>query len=151
MSTQAVGTVLVGLDGSDESFEAAQYAIAIADRYDADLVALHVIDSADYRAIESGERKPDDISADGRAMLEAVATDAAAEDVECRGATAYGFDTRRKLVHPGSVVLDTADEVDADFIVLPRESISDGPGDEGTLAKAAEYALLYATQPVFSV
>ena len=151
MEAPGVSTVLVGIDGSDESFEAATYAIAIAARYGAELLTLHVVDSADYRAMTAGERDPGTISADGQAMLEEIRAEAEILDVHCRGATAYGFDVHRKLVHPGSVVLDAADDAGADFIVLPRESVDGAPRTEGTLAKAAEYALLYATQPVLAV
>lgn len=148
MNTAAVTTVLVGVDASDEAVTAADYALAIAAKYDAELVALHVVDSTDYRAMSSGEREPAMISADGEAVLADIAAKGEAEGVEVRGATAYGFDVHRKLVHPGSVVLDTAEEIGADFIVLPREPLE---GTEGTLAKSAEYALLYASQPVLAV
>lgn len=151
MDAPPVETVLVGVDGSDESIEAAEYAVAIAARYEAELVTLHVVDNADYRAMTAGERDPAAISADGQAMLDEISAKAQNAGVTSRGATAYGFDTHRKLVHPGSVILDTADEAGADFIVLPREAVDSTPGTEGTLAKAAEYALLYATQPVLSV
>ena len=62
---------------------------------------------------------------------------------------AYGFSKTKKSQHPGSVVLDTADEIGADFLVIPREDQHEDEQD--TLAKAAEYVLLYASQPVLSV
>jgi len=40
-------------------------------------------------------------------------------------------------------------DVDADFLVVPREPMSGDTGD--VLEKAAEYVLLYASQPVLSV
>jgi hypothetical protein len=54
-----------------------------------------------------------------------------------------------KTRHPGSVILDTAEELDADFVVVPREPVSGDPGE--VLEKAAEYVLLYASQPTLSV
>lgn len=151
MDAPPVATVLVGVDGSDESSDAADYAVRIAARYDAELVVLHVVDSADYRAMHAGDRDPETILADGQAILDRIEARADDEGITCRGATAYGFDTHRKLVHPGSVVLDAAEEVNADFIVLPREPIEGTIGPEGTLGKAAEYALNYASQPVLAV
>lgn len=151
MEPPQVGTVLVGVDGSDESSAAAEYAVAIAARYDAELVALHVVDRTEYDAMSAGDRAPESISADGQALLEGIRANAAAAGIESRGATVYGFDVHRKLVHPGSAVLDTAEDIGADFIVLPREPIDGDPGAEGTLAKSAEYALLYASQPVLAV
>jgi hypothetical protein len=55
----------------------------------------------------------------------------------------------RKLTHPGSVILDAADQIGADFLVIPRESAREESAD--VLEKAAEYVLLYASQPVLSV
>lgn len=151
MDPPPVKTVLVGVDGSDGSIAAAEYAVAIASRYGAELVALHVVDTTEYRAMSAGERDPQTISADGQALLEDIEADATSAGVPMRGATAYGFDVHRKLVHPGSAILDAAEDAGADFIVLPREGEEGTTGAEGTLAKAAEYALLYASQPVLAV
>jgi hypothetical protein len=51
--------------------------------------------------------------------------------------------------HPGSVVLDTAEQKYADFLVVPRSEVADDP--DAVLGKAAEYVLMYASQPVLSV
>ena len=50
-----------------------------------------------------------------------------------------------RATYPGSVVLDASEDVDADFLVVPREQPSD------LLGKAAGYVLQYAEQPVLSV
>ena len=73
----------------------------------------------------------------------------APEGVAVGSSMAYGFSTMRKTVHPGSVILDCADGLDTDFLVIPRESMAGDQGD--VLEKAAEYVLLYASQPVLSV
>lgn len=151
MDGAPVETVLVGVDGSDESMKAADYAVEIAARYDAELVVLHVVDSAEYRAMEAGDRDAAAVSTDAQVLIDEVTDRAGSAGVACRGASAFGFDVKRKLVHPGSVVLDVAEEFEADFIVLPRGPFEGAPGDEGTLSRAAEYALLYASQPVLSV
>jgi nucleotide-binding universal stress UspA family protein len=144
-----VGRVLVPVDASEESTEAVAYAAAIAAEYDATLHVVHVLDESIVRAIETGDVDDSRVAADGEAIVEAARGTAADRGVPVSTSVAYGFSTTMKLRHPGSVVLDTAEDVGADFLVVPRESTA--AGDGGVLAKAAEYVLLYASQPVLSV
>ena len=143
----AVNLVLVPVDTSEESTDAVAYAAAIAAEYDAALHVVHVLGETVVRAIETGDVDNDRIAADGEAIVEAARGVAADAGVPVSTSVAYGFSTTMKLRHPGSVVLDTAEDVGADFLVVPRESA----GDDGVLAKSAEYVLLYASQPVLSV
>ena len=145
----SVDLVLVPVDASDESADAITYAAAIAAEYDASVHAVHVLAEEDVRAIEDGDVDEAQIAADGEAITETAEGIAADHGVDLSTSVAYGFSTTMKLRHPGSVVLDTAEEVDADFLVVPREPLSGDPGE--VLAKAAEYVLLYASQPVLSV
>jgi nucleotide-binding universal stress UspA family protein len=145
----SVDLVLVPVDASDESVDAIACAAAIAAEYDASVHAVHVLAEDDVRAIENGDVNKAQVAADGEAIMESAEGIAADHDVELSTSVAYGFSTKMKLRHPGSVVLDTAEEVDADFLVVPREPLSGDPGE--VLAKAAEYVLLYASQPVLSV
>ncbi|MFC6989670.1 universal stress protein [Haloplanus sp. GCM10025708] len=141
--------VLVPVDGSEESMEAVEYAVAIAAEYGADVHAVYVLSEDVVRAIEDGAVDERDVAADSEAFVETVREHAADAGVALSTSMAYGFSTHIKTRHPGSVVLDTAEELDADFVVVPREPVS-GDSDE-VLAKAAEYVLLYASQPVLSV
>jgi nucleotide-binding universal stress UspA family protein len=143
----AVDLVLVPVDTSEESTDAVAYAAAIAAEYDAALHVVHVLGETVVRAIETGDVDDGRIAADGEAIVEAARGVAADAGIPVSTSVAYGFSTTMKLRHPGSVVLDTAEDVGADFLVVPRESA----GDDGVLAKAAEYVLLYASQPVLSV
>jgi|GEM_PF-80172 nucleotide-binding universal stress UspA family protein len=143
-----VETVLVPVDGSEDSTRAAEYAVAIADRYDATLEVLYILGEDVVRAIEEEQLEDTSIAEDNRAYLERVESMAAEHNVPVSTMVAYGFSTQRKTQHPGSVVLDVAEETDADFLVIPRESQTDEPD---VLEKAAEYTLLYASQPVLSV
>ncbi|MFB6090197.1 MAG: universal stress protein [Halobellus sp.] len=145
----SVDLVLVPVDASDESTEAVAYATAIADEYDASVHVVHVLGEDVVRAIEEGRVDDEEVAADGEAIMEAAESIAAEHDVPLSTSVAYGFSTKMKLRHPGSVVLDTAEELSADFLVVPREPLSGDPGE--VLAKAAEYVLLYASQPVLSV
>jgi nucleotide-binding universal stress UspA family protein len=141
--------VLVPVDGSEESLSAVEYATTIAAEYDAAVHALYVVSDDLARAIDTGAIDDASLAADTESFLEAVAETADAAGVSLSTSMAHGFSTRRLSRHPGSVVLDTAEEIGADFVVVPREPLS-GDSDE-VLAKAAEYVLLYASQPVLSV
>ena len=148
-STVEVNAVLVPVDGSEESTRAAEYAVAIADRYDAAVHALYVHGEEVVRAIESDLLDEEELAAESAAYLEELAAIADEYDVDLTNSTAFGFSTTRKSQHPGGVVLDCAEEMGADFIVIPREPLTGEPGE--ILEKAAEYVLLYASQPVLSV
>jgi nucleotide-binding universal stress UspA family protein len=144
-----VDTVLVPVDGTDASVAAAEYAFAVADRYDADAHALYVLGETVTRAIETGDVAEDEVVEETNAFF-ADLSDIAPDGVGVDHSIAYGFSTSRKLQHPGSVILDAADDIRADFLVVPREGMrGDAAGD--VLEKAAEYVLLYASQPVLSV
>ncbi|MFC7097154.1 universal stress protein [Halobaculum marinum] len=144
-----VERVLVPVDGSDESLEAVEYAVAVAERYDAAVHAVYVLGEEVVRAIEEAAVDESEVAEDTEAFTDTVREIAEAEGVPVSTSIAYGFSTKRKTTHPGSVVLDTAEDVDADFIVIPREPLTGEPGE--VLEKAAEYVLLYASQPVLSV
>lgn len=146
--TLAVDTVLVPVDGSEAAADAAEYAVAIAERYDAVLHVLYVVGETVARGMEAGDIDQSDVADESQLFVEDVA--GMADDPELvESSMAYGFSTTRKTRHPGSVVLDAAEDLSVDFIVIPRESMAGGHGD--VLEKAAEYVLLYASQPVLSV
>jgi nucleotide-binding universal stress UspA family protein len=149
MTPRDIDFVLVPVDGSEASHEAVHYAIEIAREYRATVHALYVLDESVVRALETGAIDEGDVAADTESFTESVAKRAEAVGVTHSNSIAYGFSTQVKTVHPGSVVLDTAEELEADFVVVPREPVTGNPGE--VLAKAAEYVLLYASQPVLSV
>ena len=143
----SVARVLVPIDGEETSLTAVDYAVAIADRYDAAVHAVYVLDEATVRDIETGAIDSEAVADRVGNVMTGVEDTCREAGVDVSTATAYGFSIRRKRRHPGSAILDTAEDVDADFLVVPRES------DEraGVLDKAAEYVLQYASQPVLSV
>jgi len=144
-----IDLVLVPVDGSEESHEAVDYAIGVAAEYGASVHALYVLDEDVVRAIDHGAVDESDVADDTEAFTDSVARRAEAAGVPHSNSIAAGFSMTVKTVHPGSVVLDTAEELAADFIVVPREPVTGDPGE--VLGKAAEYVLLYASQPVLSV
>ncbi|MCU4926194.1 universal stress protein [Halobacteria archaeon AArc-dxtr1] len=144
-----VETVLVPVDGSDESEIAVEYAVAVAERYDATVHALYVLGQGVVRGMDAGTVADEDVADSTHEFLESVGAFAEAADVPVSTSIDYGFSRTQKTLHPGSVVLDAADAIGADFIVVPREPITDTEAD--VLEKAAEYVLSYASQPVLSV
>ncbi|WP_435076282.1 universal stress protein [Halococcus sp. AFM35] len=145
--TLAVETVLAPVDGSDASMRAVEYALAIAERYDAGVHALYVVNEERARDAAFGD-SDEDIAAASEAFID-EARALAPESVPLTHSSAYGFSPTMKTRHPGSVVLDAAEDVAVDFIVVPREPVSGKPDEP--LGRAAEYVLQYATQPVLSV
>ncbi len=145
----SVETVLVPVDGSDESATAVEYAVAVAERYDAGVHVVYVLGEEVVRGMATGAVEPGHVADGSRSFLaetEAVADEAG---VPVATSTTAGFSTERLSQHPGSVVLDTAEDVGADFLVVPRESATGERAE--VLEKTAEYVLLYASQPVLSV
>jgi len=149
MPPVAIDRVLAPLDGSEEALTAAEYALAIADRYDADLHALHVLSERLARDIRTGDVDETAIAEETEEFMADIQALADDFDVALSHSEAYGFVPSRLTHHPGSVILDAADELDADFLVVPREPVSGEPDE--VLGKAAEYVLMYASQPVLSV
>ena len=142
-----VETVLAPVDGSEEALDAFEYAVAIADRYDAGVHALHVLGEAASRGLATGDVDDEAVVALSEEVMEAARE--IAGEIPLNHSSAYGFSASRLTQHPGSVILDVADEVDADFIVLPRQPVTGDP--DAVIEKAAQYVLAYATQPVLSV
>lgn len=145
-SRVAVDRVLVPVDGTDASLNAVEYAVAIAEQYDAKLSVVYVFDEETRQAIRAENRDADAIADDSHAFLQRVFDRTERHEVPVSTMTVFGFSTRRKTHHPGSIILDGADQVDSDFLVIPRED-----HDYGVLSKAASYVLSYASQPVLSV
>ncbi len=141
----AVDRVLIPVDGTEASMDAVEYAVAVADRYDAELVVLYLLAPDTRQAINNGTADPEAIASETNTFLDTVRSQAATASVPVRTTQASGFSTARKTHHPGNVVLEAVDQVGGDFIVLPRE-----PGED-VLGKAAGHVLAYADQPVLSV
>jgi nucleotide-binding universal stress UspA family protein len=147
----AIETVLAPTDCSDASARAVEYALAVADRYEASLHLLQVLDERVVDGLDSGDVAAAEVAADYQAFAAEVEerVDDAAGVSGLSSSSAAGFSTSSLRRSPGSVVLDAADEVDADFIVIPRETPSSSATE--TIGKAALYVVEYASQPVLSV
>ena len=149
--TVEIETVLVPVDGTDQSETAVGHALSVADRYGADIHVLHVVEEGVVRGVDAGDIAADSVAEEHRAFMGSVRQRARADGytVSLSQSTARGYSSQSLSRHPVSVVLDVADEIAADFIVVPRESALDDPG--AMLGRVAEYVLSYASQPVLSV
>lgn len=142
-----IDTVLAPVDGSQEAMEAIEYALAIADRYDACVHALYLFGEDAAAAIEDGRVESDTVAGRGEEVMSTIRS--IAGEIPVEHSSACGFSVGRLTQHPGSVILDVAEALEAGFIVVPRQPIT---GDsEAIIEKASEYVLAYATQPVLSV
>lgn len=143
-----VETVLAPVDGSDASTAAVESAVALADRYDATVHVLFVLGREVVLGMDADAVEEGTVASSVQTYLADIRAHADDQSVPITSSTVHGFSRSRKTHHPGSVVLDTADDVDADFVVVPRPS-TDGPAT--VLETVAEYVLGYASQPVLSV
>ncbi len=147
----AIETVLAPTDCSDSSASAVEYAVAVADRYGASLHLLQVLEERVVDGLEAGDVAAEAVAEDYQDFAAAVEAQVAdANGIEgFTHSSAAGFSARSLRRSPGSVILDAAEEVDADFIVIPRETPSGSSAE--TIGKAALYVVEYASQPVLSV
>lgn len=146
-----VDLVLAPVDGSDQSERAIDYAIAVADAYDADVHLLFVLDERLVKAIDDGDVDADTVAEDHREFTEMVrgrlSSDGGGGALDT--STAAGFSPTSLRQSPGSVILDVAEAIEADFLVVPREPGSNEPDE--AIGRAALYVIEYASQPVLSV
>ncbi|ELZ35572.1 universal stress protein [Halorubrum tebenquichense] len=103
--------ILVPTDGSPASDAAIEHAIDLADRYDARLHALYVVDGAAYSSLEAGaEVVVDALESEGEAATGRVADAAADAGVDCVATVASG--TAYQSIH------DYVDEHGIDVVVM---------------------------------
>ncbi|MFB6205723.1 MAG: universal stress protein [Haloglomus sp.] len=141
--------VLAPVDGSDNAAEAFEYAVAVADRYDAAVHILFVLGEEISRRVQEGVIDDETVAETTDAAVEPILDRVAETDLESTHSSAYGYSTERLTQHPGSVVVEVADQLGADFVVLPREPVTGDP--RATIEKAAQYVIAHADQPVLSV
>jgi nucleotide-binding universal stress UspA family protein len=144
-----VDTVLVPVDGSEAAMDAVEYAVAIAERYDAVVHSLYVLGENAATAMREGQVEAAAVAERCEQVMAGVRAAAADRGVPVDHSSAAGFSLDRLSQHPGSVILDVSEMLEADFVVVPREPVTGDP--EAVIEKAAEYVLAHASQPVLSV
>jgi nucleotide-binding universal stress UspA family protein len=109
-------TILIAIDDSDGAERAVEHALEVADRENASIHALHVVDTRSYGepALSTAELVVDQAEDEGHQLLHAFAD----------RATTRGVPVTTRCVHgvPHEEILAYASEVDADLIVLGYEA-----------------------------
>lgn len=143
-----VDLVLTPVDGSHESERAADYALAVASRYGADLHLLHLLDGRVLERLAEGHLSARTVAKQQLSFTDEI-RDQAGDRTVVTDSTAVGFSPDRLALTPGNVILDSAEELSVDFLVVPRVTVSESP--DTVLGTAALHVLEYASQPVLSV
>ena len=141
--------MLAPVDGSDNAAAAFEYAVAVAERYDAEVHVLFVIGEEVARPLQDGVVDGDTVAEATMAAVQPVQDRLGGTDVPSTHSAAHGYSTERLTQHPGSVIVEVAEQLSADFVVLPREPVTGDP--EAAIEKAAQYVIAHADQPVLSV
>ncbi len=104
-------TVVIATDGSESAGRAVRMALDLADRFDAAVHALYVVDAGDLRA------SPDDVRAEFEDALEAAGGEALATvESEADRATGNEVVTAVREGGPADEIVAHAREVDADVV-----------------------------------
>jgi nucleotide-binding universal stress UspA family protein len=136
-------TVVIATDGSASAKRGVQTALDLAERFDATVHALYVIDADDI------ESSPDDIRDElEEALVEAG--DEALEFVESQAGDSNGeVVTEVRESHPAPEIVDYADEVEADLIAMGTRGRH---GDHAfLLGSVAENVVRRSPVPVLTV
>jgi nucleotide-binding universal stress UspA family protein len=144
--TVASRRIVVGVDGSIGSAAAVAWCARMAPLLDADVIAVHAIETRDYAARPSSSPNypfPDD------AWLEHIRAEC--EKVWCATLDAAGIDVRVVLLNAAAAaaLLVVADDVDADMIVVGRRG--QGGFEELILGSAPHEVAHHARRPVVIV
>lgn len=143
----AYETILVPTDGSDCAAEAVEHALDLAEKYDATVHALFVVDTtypyADFEAPAINfEAIVQSMEKEGARVTDAVVTEA-----DERGVAAEATVKRATSIH--NAILDYADDTDVDLIVMGthgRRGL-----DRYLIGSVAEKVVRLADQPVLTV
>lgn len=105
-------TVLLPTDGSEGGKRAERTGLALAEQFDAEIHAMHVIDTRHHSepALSTMELVTDEAEAEAMALLEEIIEEG----------TERGLDVASRCCHgvPHEEIVAYADEVDADVIVM---------------------------------
>ena len=123
-------TILVAADGSDHSDRALDFAIELAQRFDAGLTVLNVVPSitavpmamgayAEVEGIYAGE---------GDALTQVGDDICNAAEKRARGAGVTFVETCVETGSPAHVIAELAEDIDADVIVMGRRGLGDFGG-----------------------
>ena len=135
--------ILVAIDGSDESMNAADYAVSISKEYNAELYALYVIRAdVDLFGVHPNSEYATTMKNEGEKYLDKVKRKAAEKDIQIKSEVIASINIAGGIV-------DFAEENNIDLIVIGTR------GSSGfkklLLGSVAAYTITYAHCPVMVV
>ncbi|MDL5360647.1 universal stress protein [Halalkalicoccus sp. NIPERK01] len=135
-------TILVPTDGSESANRAVEHALDLAENYGATVHTLHVVDTARYGepTLSSAEVVLNELEERGYGLLEEVAD--LADDRE------LSVETRLCRGRPHQEIIDYADAIDADLIVLGCQGQSHRI--DGHVGSVADRVVRTAARPVLT-
>lgn len=128
-------TILVASDGSDPANRAVEMALDIADTYEAEVHGLYIVDLPRYGKQDS-EVLPT-IEEQGQDVLEGIETRAPGDVV-----------TNMREGRPEGEIVEYANEIDADLVVVGNRGLGMGP--DGEVGSVAERVVRHAGRPVIT-
>lgn len=135
--------ILIGTDGSPAANRAVVHALEQAERFDAVLHGIYVVDVQRFPepALSSAELTTHECEEYGQDLLDEIGTRAADLDIDFVSECCHGL--------PHAEVISYADEVDADLIVLGFQGLSHRRGE--TIGSVTERVVRAAGRPVLVV
>lgn len=105
-------TILFPTDGSKQSEEAKERALALAEQFDAAVHVFHVVDTrhTSEPALSSMELLTDEAEAEAMAMLKEIVADGKQRGLEMTSRCCHGI--------PHDEIVEYAEDIDADLIVM---------------------------------
>jgi len=137
---QSVGSILVPTDGSDVADQAFQKALAFADRLDAAVHVLSVVDTTG-NPLEFGVAEVDELNQTSQRLVDEIVDAHDDRDIEVHGAIRRG--------RPADSILDYATENDVDLILVGRTGR--GRVADVLLGSTADRVVRQASVPVIVV
>ncbi|AGN00030.1 universal stress protein [Salinarchaeum sp. Harcht-Bsk1] len=133
-------TVLVATDGSGPATRAVTHALEQAERSNAELHAIYVVDTARYAepALSSAELATTEMEEWGQQELDEVAERAESLDVDVLTRSCHG--------RPYIEIIEYADTIDADLIVVGYQGHSHS--DPGQIGSVTDRVVSNAGRPV---
>ncbi|WP_254529964.1 universal stress protein [Natrinema gelatinilyticum] len=140
VDNQSVGSMLVPTDGSDVAGQALEKALAFADRLDANVHVLSVVDTTG-NPLKFGVAEVDELNRAGQCLVDEIVDAHDDRDVEIYGAIRRG--------RPADMILNYATENEIDLILIGRTGR--GRVADVLLGSTADRVVRQASIPVIVV
>ncbi|EMA37352.1 universal stress protein [Halobiforma nitratireducens] len=140
---RTIERIVVPTDGSDAADRAAESAVEIASRYDADVRTVYVVDATVYDLSDSPRSIVGLLTEGGENATEAVAKQVRERDLEVATSVRRGV--------PADELLEYASAVDADLIAMGTRGRAAGAQSDRLLGSTTARAISRSTIPVLAL